>query len=109
MTDYFALLGEPRRPLLDPERIKDTFHRLSRERHPDQAGGAIDAFAELNLAQETLRDPKLRLRHLLALEHPEIGTAGPTSVPPSLADDFAPTHELLQRLNAFLPRKEAAS
>lgn len=109
MVDYFALLGEPRRPWLDPERIKETFHRLSRERHPDQAGGAQDAFADLNLAQETLRDPKLRLRHLLELEHPAIRPSGPATVPATLADDFAPIHELLQRIDAYLPRKAAAS
>ena len=37
MTDLFALLGEPRRPDLDPERIKQTFHRLSRTEHPFDA------------------------------------------------------------------------
>lgn len=109
MVDYFALLGEPRRPSLDPERIKETFHRLSRERHPDQAGGGQDAFADLNLAQETLRDPKLRLRHLLALEYPEVATAGPAIVPASLADDFGPVLGLLQKADAFLPRKTAAA
>lgn len=109
MVDYFALLGEPRRPFLDPDRIKETFHRLSRERHPDQAGGGQDAFADLNLAQETLRDPKTRLRHLLALEFPEIATAGPAVVPVSLADDFGPVLGLLQKADAFLPKKAAAS
>ena len=36
MLDYFALLEEERRPWIDPEKIKETFHRLSREQHPDQ-------------------------------------------------------------------------
>lgn len=109
MVDYFALLGEPRRPSLDPERIKETFHRLSRERHPDQAGGGQEAFAELNVAQETLRDPKARLRHLLALEFPEIVTAGPAIVPASLADEFGPVLGLLQKAGVFLPRLTAAT
>lgn len=108
MVDYFALLGERRRPFLDPGRIKETFHLLSRERHPDQAGGGQEAFADLNLAQETLRDPKARLRHLLALEFPEMATAGPVVVPASLADDFGPVLGLLQKADAFLPRKAAA-
>ena len=69
-TDYFALLGEPRRPFLDPERVKETFHRLSLCQHPDQqqdgdpSGG--DDFARLNQAQQVLREPKARLKHLLA-------------------------------------------
>ena len=112
MTDFFALLGEPRRPFVDPERVKDTFHRLSRSEHPDQTTGGADAdarFSALNQAQQTLRDHKARLRHLLALEHPEIQTSGPAPVPAGLADQFAPVHELLRRLDAFLPRKAAAS
>jgi curved DNA-binding protein CbpA len=116
MVDYFALLGEPRRPFLDPERIKETFHRLSRTRHPDQqANDAVSGdgdngdFAALNLAQQTLRDPKARLRHLLELEHPQIRTSGPAAVPATLADQFAPVHQLLKGIEGFLPRKEAAT
>ena len=111
-TDFFALLGEPRRPALDPERIKETFHRLSRTEHPDQqAAPSADAdasFALLNQAQATLRDPKARLRHLLELEFPEVRLAGPSSVPPVLADLFAPTHGLLGEIDALFARKAAA-
>ena len=110
--DFFALLSEPRRPLLDPERIKETFHRLSRTEHPDQQAeseaGTDAAFARLNQAQATLRDPKLRLRHLLELEHPEMKLSGPTSVPASLADLFAPIHGLLREVDDLLSKKAAA-
>ena len=111
--DGFALLGEPRRPLLDPERIRDTFHRLSRTEHPDQqaaaaGSGPAAAFARLNQAQGTLRDPKARLRHLLELEYPQVRLTGPASVPPSLADLFAPIHGLLREVDEVLARKAAA-
>ena len=110
MTDYFALLDEPRRPWLDEERVKETFHRLSRERHPDQVATATaDGFAELNAAQAALRDPKSRLRHLLALEYPHVAVSGPAIVPPALADLLFPVHTLLQRIDAFLARQAAAS
>ena len=112
MTDLFALLGEPRRPALDPERIKETFHRLSRTEHPDQHASPSDTtgadFAQLNLAQATLRDPKTRLRHLLELEFPTVRLAGPSTVPPTLADLFAPTHTLLREIDALLAKKSAA-
>ena len=113
--DFFALLGEERRPWLDPERIKDTFHRLSRTVHPDQqngspmeAGVADTDFARLNQAQTALRDPKARLRHLLEIEYPQIRLSGPADVPATLADLFAPVHGLLQEIDAFLARKAGA-
>ena len=108
--DFFALLGEQRRPWLDPERVKDTFHRLSRTEHPDQQSGPdADAdFARLNQAQAALRDPKARLRHLLELEFPQVKLAGPTTVPATLADLFAPVHGLFQEIDALLAKKSAA-
>lgn len=76
MIDYFALLGEPRRPWLEAEALKQRFLTLSGEHHPDrthQAGTEQKAqaqrrYADLNAAYQCLRDPKERLRHLLELE-----------------------------------------
>ena len=111
--DFFAWLGEPRRPWLDPEEVKDRFHALSREHHPDQQAAGSNpetdaAFARLNAAQAALRDPKTRLRCLLELEYPEIKTSGPAAVPGTLADLFAPTLELMQRIDALLAKKATA-
>jgi curved DNA-binding protein CbpA len=114
MADYFALLGEKRRPYLDPERVTEVFHELSRSQHPDQqnlrAGdgeGEAD-FARLNQAQQTLRDPKLRLGYLLSLEFPDVRLSGPAEVPAELAGLFAPVHSLLGKADALLARKAAA-
>lgn len=110
--DFFALLGEPRRPFLDPEAVKETFHRLSRTEHPDQRTARstdLDTgFARLNQAQATLRDPKARLGHLLELEHPQVKLSGPANVPASLADHFAPIHGLLREIDELLAKKAAA-
>lgn len=110
--DFFAWLGVPRRPWLDPEEVKDRFHALSREHHPDQQAAGSNpetdaAFARLNTAQAALRDPKTRLRCLLELEHPEIKVSGPAAVPGTLADLFAPTLELMQKIDALLAKKAA--
>ena len=107
--DFFALLGEPRRPWLDPEQVKDTFHRLSRTEHPDQQAGENADFARLNQAQATLREPKLRLRHLLELEFPEVKLSGPSGVPAGLADLFISVHGLLRETDAALTKKSAAA
>ena len=106
--DFFALLGGPRRPWLDPEQVKETFHHLSRTLHPDQQAEATGDFARLNEAQATLRDPKSRLRHLLELEHPQVRLAGPAGIPPGLANLFAPVHGLLQDVDSLLGKKISA-
>jgi curved DNA-binding protein CbpA len=76
MTDYFALLDEPRRPWIDASLLKERFLALSSRVHPDRvhqasAGERKDAderYAGLNAAYNCLREPKDRLRHLLELE-----------------------------------------
>src|SRR5882724_11955433 len=76
MTDYFALLNEPRRPWLDPESLKTKFFERSAAVHPDRVHGASEAekqlanqhYVELNAAYNCLREPKTRLQHLLELE-----------------------------------------
>ena len=74
--DCFALLGESRRPWLDPESLKQKFLTLSAQLHPDRVhnagpddkAAAQQRFTELNAAFNRLRDPKERLAHLLELE-----------------------------------------
>lgn len=76
MTDAYALLGEPRRPWIDPEAIKARFHERSLPIHPDRFHGSTDAektganqqFAELSAAYHVLKEPRERLLHLLELE-----------------------------------------
>lgn len=76
MTDYFAVLGQPRRPWLDADKLKDEFHKRSAATHPDRVHGHDEAarreaekrYADLNAAYQCLRNPKTRLEHLLLLE-----------------------------------------
>ncbi|HWB60884.1 MAG TPA: DnaJ domain-containing protein [Chthoniobacteraceae bacterium] len=71
MTDCFALLGVPRRPWLDAGALKERFHELGAEHHPDVAKTDAVDFAAINAAYNTLLDPKTRVKHLLELEFPE--------------------------------------
>jgi DnaJ-domain-containing protein 1 len=77
MTDYFRLLGQPRRPWLDEEDLKNAFHARTLQAHPDVASTdeAASSFATLNEAYRTLRQPKLRIDHLLAFENSGTETA----------------------------------
>ena len=98
MTDHFALLGEARRPFLDPEKLKEKYHARSREAQPD---------AELNEAFRVLSDPKLRLHHLLLLEGADL-PAG-RAVPPAVAELFWETGNVLRETDGWLQRNAAAS
>jgi hypothetical protein len=115
VTDYFALLNEPRRPWLDPEILKAKFLARSAAVHPDRVHAASAAerqasqqrFVELNAAYTCLREPKERLRHLLELERgekPEVVQ----NVPPDLMDQFFEVSRLCREVDAFLQRKAAA-
>ena len=76
MTDFFALLNEPRRPWLDSDLLKEKFLALSATVHPDRVhslgeterAAAQERYTGLNAAYNTLREPKDRVRHLLELE-----------------------------------------
>lgn len=98
MTDYFALLGEARRPFLEPEKLKEKYFSLSRAAPPS---------AELNEAYRVLSDPKLRLQHLLKLEGADLTAGRP--VPPAVAELFWNTGTLLREIERWLLREKAVS
>lgn len=112
MTDYFALLNEPRRPWLDAGLLKQKFLSLSATIHPDKvqpANGpgkeaAAKKFAELNAAWHCLAAPKSRLLHLLELER----GAKPKDIqqiPATLADLFAEVASACRDADRFLGEK----
>ena len=114
MTDYFALLNFPRRPWLDADALKQRFHELSTEVHPDRAHDATDEakaelqrrFAEVNAAHQCLREAKSRVRHLLELE---LGRApgNVKSIPGEMTEWFMEIGAVCREVDAFLAKKEA--
>ena len=109
MTDYFALLDEPRRPWLEPDELKQKYHRLTLAAHPDTQTESTpsDAFTELRKGYRTLSDPTQRLLHLLTLEGHAPATNA-QSVPDNLADLFLNVGLLNQEID-FVARKLAAA
>ena len=113
MTDYFALLGEVRRPWIDNNKLKQKYHQLTLQMHPDlgsrnQATSEDTAsLAELNEAFRVLQDPKLRLQHLLMLEN--AAPVAARSVPPALANLFWDTGASLKNLDAILEKQSGTS
>jgi hypothetical protein len=98
MSDYFALLGEARRPWIDPEKLKEKYFALARERPAD---------AELNEAYRVLSDPKLRLRHLLTLNGVDLRER--REIPVGLAELFWNTGNLLREAERWLLKNSGAT
>ena len=112
MTDYFALLNEPRRPWLDADSLKQKFLAMASDAHPDRVHTASECekaevtqrYAQLNAAYHCLAEPKLRLLHLLELE---LGTKPKDiqTIPAALADLFAEVATTCRNTDAFLSEK----
>jgi curved DNA-binding protein CbpA len=109
MTDYFAMLEQPRAPWLDPVAVKEAYHRKTLQTHPDTAApDRENDFAELNEAYQVLQDPKRRLHHLLVLEN----SAPPSSnqaIPRELQDLFLHIGASNQRANLLLEKLRTTS
>jgi curved DNA-binding protein CbpA len=109
MTDYFALLGQPRQPWLDPDELKQAFHAHSLQTHPDTQPTAGDGeFTQLNEAYQTLLDPKRRLHHLLTLAGAAPQPAG-AAVPPEIAELFPVIATLSREVERLLEKNAAAT
>jgi len=112
VTDYFALLNEPRRPWLDAELLKQKFLTLSATVHPDRVhnlgeterAAAQEHYTELNTAYNCLREPKERLQHLLQLE---LGAPPPNTqrIPSDLMDLSLEVGKACREADAFLAEK----
>lgn len=108
MTDYFALLQQPRRPWLDLDKLKEEQHRQTMVAHPDVKPVDADAphFASLNEAYRVLADPRLRLQHLLVLEGAPATTE---KIPGELTDAFLETGTVIQEIDRLLGKLSASA
>jgi curved DNA-binding protein CbpA len=109
MTDYFALLEQPRVPWLEPDALKEVFRRKTLEQHPDiTTSGSEGRFAELNEAYQVLQDPKRRLQHLLELQGSPLSRTA-ESVPGELQELFLRIGERNQQTKLLLERMRGQS
>jgi DnaJ-domain-containing protein 1 len=116
MTDFFALLNEPRRPWLEPEPLKEKFLALSATVHPDRVhnlgeaerAAAQERYTELNAAYNCLREPKDRLHHLLQLELGSL-PKDVQRIPSELMDLSLEIGQKCREADAFLAEKARAT
>jgi molecular chaperone HscB len=101
-SDYFSVMGLPRRLQIDTRVLEPVYHALSRRFHPDSYRRAsprerviaLENSALLNQAYRTLRDPIERAAYLVQLERGRAGErqAGP---PEALFERILEVQELL--------------
>jgi molecular chaperone HscB len=106
-VDLFAVLGLPRRLVVDPTDLERRYHEASRAVHPDrfQTAGerertlSLAASAAVNRAYRTLRDPVARGRYWLELHGSRLAE-GDASVPAAIAAQVFEIQEKLEELRA---------
>jgi DnaJ-domain-containing protein 1 len=114
MKDFFALLGQPRRPWLLPEQLKQSFLQAAARCHPDRMHAASEEvrreahqrYTCLNEAHLCLTEPRCRLRHLLELER---GCKVPDlqEIPDDLMQFFALLIRQFKETDDFLKARDA--
>lgn len=108
----FDVLGVPESAAVDPAVLKDKYHQLSREHHPDvTAKGQDDAgnrFATINRAYQMLQSPATRLRELLRLRG-KADLAAKGAIPPALLELFMGIGPVFQEADAVIEEKQRAA
>lgn len=116
MTDFFALLDQPRRPWVDPDSLEKAFLAGASKVHPDRVNDAPDSArkeahdrsATLNEAHRCLKESRARLRHFLELEQARKIT-DLQEMPSSLMDLFTEVGSLCRRADSFIQERADAS
>lgn len=121
-SDYFSIMGLPRKLSIDPHVLEPVYHALSRRFHPDMYRMAsprerliaLENSAVLNQAYRALRDPVERAAYLIQLEQGRAEEAS-DSPPGDLFEEILEVQELLaefkfgdpEERDALRPRVEA--
>ena len=120
MTDYYELLGIPRRLNLSLDELQKRYYELSRQLHPDrfmqkpeaEQQRALDLSSALNDAYRTLKDRVKRAQYLLSQEGFDIGEQRSKDVPPELLEEVFELNMALEEMrsgdDSARPQLEAA-
>jgi len=120
VSDYYELLGFPRKLTLSAEALQERFYELSRHLHPDlftrkserERKYALEASSILNDAYRTLRDPVKRANYVLKREGFDVGEQRSKDVPPELLEEVFELNMALEEMrggdDSARPQLEAA-
>jgi molecular chaperone HscB len=106
VTEYYELLGIPRRLNLSLDDLQRRYYELSRQLHPDrfmqkpeaERQRALEVSSALNDAYRTLKDPIKRAQYMLGLEGFEIGEQRSKDVPAELLEEVFELNMALEEM-----------
>jgi len=106
VSDYYALLGIPKKLNISQDELQARFYELSRHLHPDlftrkperERQYALEASSILNDAYRTLRDPVKRANYVLKQEGFDIGEQRSKDVPPELLEEVFELNMALEEM-----------
>ncbi|MCU0752401.1 MAG: hypothetical protein MUF86_09670 [Akkermansiaceae bacterium] len=101
----FETLGLAPRLAITDEAVRDAFREAGKLAHPD-AGGAMDSFARLREAFDTVASPSRRLRHWLELRGITPESRGVVAA--AVMDLFAEIGVVSQRAETLIRRRDEA-
>ncbi|HEY3411531.1 MAG TPA: Fe-S protein assembly co-chaperone HscB [Armatimonadota bacterium] len=112
-TDFYTVLGVPKRLDLDARALEESFYALSRRYHPDRFATAepkaritsLEASAQINRAYKTLKSPWDRARYLVEMEGGSPAAAQP---PQDLFEEILDLMESLGDLRQAIIEGEAS-
>jgi molecular chaperone HscB len=107
-SDYFSVLGLPRKLALRIDELENCFHQMSWKLHPDNFAGAseservvaVERSSQLNDAYRTLREPLSRVEYLLAQAGMRKEGQQKQQAPPELLEEVFELNESLDELRA---------
>jgi len=120
VSDYYDLLGLPRKLNLSVDELQQRFYEMSRYLHPDlftrkaerERQYAMEASSILNDAYRTLRDPVKRANYVLKRAGFDIGEQRSKDVPPELLEEVFELNMALEEMrggdDSARPQLEAA-
>lgn len=105
--DAYLVLDLPGLLDIDEARVEAAWQRLSREAHPDVAGGDTDRAASINRARDLLASPASRLRHWL--ERHGVSVPRQSPIDGDLMTLFSEVGETLRQADDLLAKRAAAT
>lgn len=110
-ADYFTILEVEKRPVVDLQRLKENFLKVSEIVHPDKYYNAsaevkdlaMSCSSLLNKAYSTLKDPKERIKYLISIEmEKEAPVSSRTSA--ATMEFFIEASDVCNEADAFLKK-----